>query len=157
MPIEVRAAREADAAVLAEMIDAFNVEYGRPAGLHTPESVLRDGFGPERGFTGLIAWDGERSAGYTLYYPTWESITPSRGIYMQDLWVRPASRSKGVGPVLVGALARIALERGATHLWWRVERDNVRGQAFYKGIGAEIDPPITMYLEGEALMAMASR
>ncbi len=157
MSIEARPAREADAAVLAEMIDAFNVEYGRPAGLHTAESVLRDGFGPDRGFTGVIAWDGDEAAGYTLYYPTWESVTPARGIYMQDLWVRPAWRSKGVGPVLVAALARVVLERGATHLWWRVDTDNVRGQAFYKGIGATVDPPITMVLEGEALTSMASR
>ncbi|MEQ9638617.1 MAG: GNAT family N-acetyltransferase [Alphaproteobacteria bacterium] len=157
MGIEACPAREADAAVLAEMIDAFNVEYGRPAGLHTSESVLRDGFGPDRGFTALIAWDGDETAGYTLYYPTWESITPARGIYMQDLWVRPAWRSKSVGPVLVAALSRIVLERGATHLWWRVDTDNERGLAFYKGIGASVDPAITMALEGEALARMATR
>jgi ribosomal protein S18 acetylase RimI-like enzyme len=156
MSITVRPATVADAAVLAEMVDAFNVEYGRPAGLHTPESIRRDGFGDEPAFRALIAWDGEMAAGYTIWYPTWESVTPAHGVYMQDLWVRPDDRSRKVGRALVAALARIVTQRGATHLWWRVDEDNLRGQAFYRSIGATVDPPITMVLEGDALDAMAA-
>jgi ribosomal protein S18 acetylase RimI-like enzyme len=154
--LDIRHAAVADAAVLAEMVDAFNVEYGMPAGMHTPQSIRREVFGPDPAFAGLIAWDGATAAGYTLYYPTYDTIHAGRGFYMQDLWVRPAYRGRATGRQLLAALARLAVKQGRIHVWWGVDRRNLRGRAFYERAGSQVIDTCFMALEGEALRALAA-
>ena len=84
----------------------------------------------------LIAeWDG-KPAGFALYFFNFSTFVGRPGLYLEDLFVRPALRSHGIGRALLGALARIAKERDCGRMEWAVLDWNEPALRFYKTLGA---------------------
>jgi GNAT superfamily N-acetyltransferase len=119
--------------------------------------LARDGFGPNPKFQALIAeWNGQ-PAGYAIYfdyYSTWAG----RGLYLEDVFVRPAFRGTGIGMALMAAVARIALERNCCALRWEVLAWNEHAIGLYKSLGAEFrDGWRSVLLTDQALKQLAER
>jgi GNAT superfamily N-acetyltransferase len=95
--------------------------------------------------------DGE-AVGFALFFHNFSTWTGQRGIYLEDLFVRPSARSVGAGRVLLAALARIAVERGCARMDWAVLEWNELAIGFYHRIGAEMQTDWRIFrLSGDAL------
>ena len=104
----------------------------------------------------LIAYLGKEPAGFALFFHNYSTWLGKRGIYLEDLFVRPAARKNGVGFALLQAIARVALERDCGRLDWSVLTWNELAISFYKRIGAKhMDDWTTFRLTGDALAHVA--
>jgi GNAT superfamily N-acetyltransferase len=85
----------------------------------------------------LGAWDGDRLVGYACLYWHFTSLVPAETVLMNDLYVGPDARARGIGRALIEASATVARERGAHHLEWATAPDNETAQRLYDSTGAE--------------------
>jgi GNAT superfamily N-acetyltransferase len=133
-------------------------EYERePASaIATAADLLRDGFSEPRRFHCLMAeWQGQ-PAGFALYFYNYSTWRGHAGIYLEDLFVRPANRGKGIGKALLSAVAAIAVAEGCPRLEWAVLDWNTPAIEFYRSAGAEaMSEWTTMRLSGEGLRRLA--
>lgn len=151
----IRDGRLEDAADLARMISDFNVEEGSP-GRVTRDDVVEICFGEIAIFTPIVAEEQGELVGYALimrYFDTEPCVWSS---YMQDLYVVPAKRSRGIGRRLVAASARYTLDQGRQFFFWHVREHNRRGRTFYASLGASEDSAIPVTLKGDALKTLAA-
>jgi GNAT superfamily N-acetyltransferase len=104
----------------------------------------------------LIAYLGDEPAGFALFFHNYSTWLGKRGLYLEDLFVRPAFRKHGIGFALLRELARIAVDRDCGRLDWSVLNWNELAISFYKQIGAKhMDEWSTFRLTGEALARVA--
>jgi GNAT superfamily N-acetyltransferase len=103
----------------------------------TVESLRDSFFGPQAVAGALLARWGEAVVGYAIYYFTFSSFVGRRGIWLDDLYVRPAFRQKGLGRKLIVAVARIAAERNCGRYEWSALNWNRNALDFYRGLGAQ--------------------
>lgn len=104
----------------------------------------------------LIAYLGKEPAGFALFFHNYSTWLGKRGIYLEDLFVRPSARKHGVGFALLQAIARLAVERDCGRLDWSVLTWNELAISFYKRIGAKhMDDWTTFRLSGDALAHVA--
>jgi GNAT superfamily N-acetyltransferase len=97
-----------------------------------------------------------REVGFALFFHNFSTFLGKPGIYLEDLFVRPESRGRGIGKRLLAWLAALALERGCARLDWAVLDWNEPSIGFYKGLGAvALDDWMTMRLTGAALGRLA--
>lgn len=150
----IRLATAEDAAALAAMLDAMNVEDGQPAGRFRAELVRRDAFGDDPAFAALLACRDGRPVGYALFLPFYNTELARRGLWMLDLWVEPQHRRCGIGRRLVAALARRTLISGRGSLWWTVRNANAAARAFYTALGTKDDETRLLELDGAPLAAL---
>jgi GNAT superfamily N-acetyltransferase len=124
----------------------------------TAEDLKRDAFGEEPIIHILMAeWDGE-VAGYALYFFNYSTFRGRPGIFLEDLFVRPQFRKKGIGKSLLIHLARIAADRDCARLEWQVLDWNAPSIEFYKSLGAVVMKEwLTMRLSGDALEELAAQ
>ena len=100
--------------------------------------------------------DGE-AAGFALFFHNFSTFLGKRGLYLEDLFVRPAFRGSGLGQRLMATLARIAVQRGCGRFEWSVLDWNEPAIGFYRKLGAVgMDEWTVQRLEGDALLALAS-
>ncbi len=120
------------------------------------EHDLRDAlFGPRPACDALIAFVAGEPAGYALYFETYSTFRGKRGIFLEDLFVEPEHRGKGIGAALLKHVAQVAFDRGGW-LQWLVLDWNEPAIAFYKRLGAErVEDWLSYRLEGEALATLA--
>ena len=123
----------------------------------TEADLLRDGFGPTKRFDCLIAeWSGT-PVGLALYFYSYSTWAGHAGIYIEDLFVRPAYRGKGIGKSLLASVAAIALAEGCPRLEWSVLDWNQPSIDFYHQMGAVMKSEWKgMRVSGEALPALAA-
>ena len=76
------------------------------------------------------------TAGFALFFTSFSTFLAKPGIYLEDLYIKPEIRSRGLGKKMLTELARIAVSRGCGRLEWSVLDWNVRARAFYEGLGA---------------------
>ena len=115
-------------------------------------------FGETRGAEVAIAELDGVPAGFALFFPNYSTFLGRAGIYLEDLFVRPEFRARGVGRALLAHLAGIALERGCGRLEWAVLHWNAPAIGFYETLGAEPMREWTTYrLSGDALARLAER
>jgi GNAT superfamily N-acetyltransferase len=155
----LRPARADDAPLILALVREL-AEYERaPDQCHATEAALRETlFGPAPQAEVVVAeWDGA-PAGFALFfhnYSTWEA---RRGLYLEDLFVRPASRGRGIGRALLEHLARVAVARGCGRFEWSVLDWNEPAIGFYRALGARpMDEWTIMRVDGDALRALAAR
>lgn len=100
----------------------------------------------------LLAEKGGEAVGFALFFHNFSTFLGHRGLYLEDLYVRPEARGAGVGTALIRALARIATERGCGRLeWWCLDW-NEPSIRFYRALGAESMDDWTVYrVAGDAL------
>jgi GNAT superfamily N-acetyltransferase len=124
----------------------------------TEELVERALFGENPAAEALIAQRGAEVAGYALFYPTFSTFLAIQGIWLEDIYVRPAHRRGGVGRALLAAVAARVRERGGERLEWSALRWNDLALGFYRGVGAQtMDEWITHRLIGESLTHLAGQ
>ena len=105
--------------------------------------------------TVIASLDGE-PVGYALFFPTFSTFLGKPGLYLEDLYVRPAARGLGVGRKLLEHLARLTVERGWGRLEWSVLDWNEPSIAFYKKMGARpLDEWTVFRLAGKNLASLA--
>jgi GNAT superfamily N-acetyltransferase len=96
--------------------------------------------------------------GFALFFRNFSTFLGRPGLFLEDLYVRPEARSKGIGKALLVHLARLAVERGAGRLDWNVLDWNEPAIGFYQRLGATVLPDWrTCRLTGDALRALANR
>lgn len=101
--------------------------------------------------------DGE-AAGFALFFHTFSTFLGKRGLYLEDLFVRPQFRGFGLGRQLMATLARIAVQRGCGRFEWSVLDWNTPAIGFYRALGAVgMDGWTVQRLDGAALHALAAR
>jgi GNAT superfamily N-acetyltransferase len=155
MAVAVRPATLADAPTIAAFVDALSIEEGYPAPPFRAQHVRVEGFGPAPRFYVLIAELDGRATGYALYYPAYDTDHAARGFYLQDLYVRPEARPRGIGRALMTALARVCRTDGGAYLFWNALERNQAARAFYQRIGAREERVLTLSLQPEALRRLA--
>jgi GNAT superfamily N-acetyltransferase len=135
--LKIRPATRADAPVIASLVREL-AEYEKLAheALATAADFLRELESPAPVIHVLIAeWHGE-PAGFALYFFNFSTFVGRPGLYLEDLFVRPAQRSHGIGRALLRALARIARERNCGRMEWAVLDWNEPALRFYQSLGA---------------------
>src|SRR5687768_12403745 len=101
--------------------------------------------------------DGE-PAGFALFFHSYSTFLAQRGIYLEDVFVDPPSRGKGIGRALLTALARLALDRDCGRIEWAVLNWNESAIGFYRSIGARpLDEWTTFRMSGSALQELAGQ
>jgi diamine N-acetyltransferase len=155
--IEVRPAEPRDVPTLLAMIREL-AEYEKARGevTATEADLLRDGFGPRPRFEAAVAeWEG-RPAGFALWFYNYSTWQGRHGLYLEDLFVRPEFRGKGIGKALLVHLARLAVAQGCGRYQWQVLDWNAPAIRFYEALGAKALPEwITMRVSGEGLRGLA--
>jgi GNAT superfamily N-acetyltransferase len=122
----------------------------------TEKDLAQTLFGKQPAAEVLIAFLGNTPAGFALFFHNYSTWLGKRGIYLEDLFVRPPARKHGVGFALLRELARIAIERDCGRLDWSVLTWNELAITFYQRIGAKpMDDWKTFRLTGEALAHVA--
>ena len=102
----------------------------------TEDDLLAALFGHRPVVEGIVAMLDAEAVGYALFFPNFSSFLAKPGLYLEDLYVRPAARGFGVGRELLEHLARIAVDRGWGRFEWAVLDWNEPSIAFYKRMGA---------------------
>lgn len=155
--LNIRPATAADAATIAtlvrELADYEKLLHEAKAG---PDDFLREITAENPVIRVLIAeWNGE-PAGFALYFFNFSTFVGRPGLYLEDLFVRPALRSHGIGRALLRALARVARERGCGRMEWAVLDWNEPAIRFYRKLGAvAMDDWTVQRVSGDALRALA--
>lgn len=151
-------ATKTDIPLIREFIlELAEYERAKPGEAPVTEMDLAETlFGKRPAAEVLIAYVGSEPAGFALFFHNYSTWLGKRGIYLEDLFVRPAARKHGVGFALLRALARLALERDCGRIDWSVLTWNELAISFYKQIGAKsMDDWTSFRLTGDALAQMA--
>jgi GNAT superfamily N-acetyltransferase len=158
--LSIRPAQKADVPLILDLIRAL-AEYEREPdkAVATAEDLIRDGFTPNSApkFRVIIAdWNGA-PAGFALFFYNYSTWNGRPGIYLEDLFVRPDFRGKGIGKALLVHLAQIAVEENCMRLEWQVLDWNTPAIDFYKSLGAlHMKEWFSMRVTGAALPALAN-
>lgn len=113
-------------------------------------------FGPRPYAEVLIGEVDGVTQGFALFFHNYSTWLSQPGIYLEDLYVRPAARGAGLGKALLTELARLAVERGCGRLEWSVLDWNEPAIGFYQSLGARPQDEWTVYrLTGDALKDLA--
>lgn len=156
--LNIRPAEPRDAALIASLVREL-AEYEKLAheAQATPADVERALFSPApKAFCDIAEWDGA-PVGFALWFYNFSTFRGRHGVYLEDLFVRPAARGQGVGKALIAGLARRCVEQGLARLEWSVLDWNVSAIGFYQGLGATVmDDWRICRLTGEALAAVGA-
>jgi GNAT superfamily N-acetyltransferase len=153
-------ATKADIPLIREFIlELAEYERARPGEAPVTEKDLADTlFGKRPAAEVLIAYLGDKPAGFALFFHNYSTWLGKRGIYLEDLFVRPAARKHGVGFALIRALAKIAVDRDCGRVEWSVLNWNELAIDFYEQIGAKpMDDWTSFRLTGDTLAQIAGR
>ncbi|HEX4935205.1 MAG TPA: GNAT family N-acetyltransferase [Gemmatimonadaceae bacterium] len=157
--MDIQWAREDDVPLLLRFIrDLATYEKLEHEVTATEEGLRRTLFGEKRYAEALIArLDGE-PVGFALFFHNYSTFVGKPGLYLEDLFVEPDHRGKGVGKALLQRLAAIAIERDCGRMEWAVLDWNAPSIAFYRSLGAvPMDDWTVFRLAGPALRELADR
>ena len=164
--IRIRPATESDIPLILDLIKEL-AEYERLSSdvVATEAGLMAALFdrsgdqsaGPAARARALIAYAGDDPVGFAVYFYNFSTFLARAGLYLEDLFVRPAWRRQGVGRRLLRALAERAVAEGCGRLEWSVLDWNEPAIRFYRSIGARAMDEWTVYrLTGDALVRFAS-
>lgn len=153
----LRPATAADVPVILQCIREL-AEYERLAHecVATEAQLRRSLFGPTPAAEVVLAFAGDEPAGFALWFQSYSTFLAKPGLYLEDLFVYPRHRGRGLGRLLLRHLARVALERDYGRVEWSVLDWNVDAIGFYRSIGAVLlDDWRRCRLAGDAIPALA--
>ena len=154
----IRPASVADAGLIVGFIEKLaDYEKLSHEAKATEADILRDLFGPEpKVFCEIAEWDGE-PVGFTLWFYTYSTFQGRHGIWLEDLFVDPAMRGKGIGKALLVNLARRCVAEGLGRFEWWVLDWNEPSIDFYKSQGGVMQDEWTkVRVDGEALLKLGA-
>lgn len=155
----LRPATPDDADLVCRLIlDLAAYEKAGPDDVAATPEAIRAALAPDAApaLSALLAFDGDEAAGLALFYPAYSTWRANWGVYLEDLFVPPEHRGKGIGLALFRAVAAEAVARGADRMDWVVLNWNRLAIDFYEGLGAEAQTEWTgMRLSGAALARLA--
>ncbi|MCS6800407.1 MAG: GNAT family N-acetyltransferase [Chloroflexota bacterium] len=156
MTYRIRPAEPADVPAIVRLIQGLAEYEGLPAA--PDECRLREHlFGDRPWVEALVAEEGGQVVGFALFFSTYSTFLTQPGIYLEDLYVEPRHRRRGIGRALLSRVAAIAVARGCARLEWAVLRWNAPAIAFYDRLGAvPLDEWQIRRLSGEALHRVAA-
>lgn len=138
------------------ILELAEYERLRDAVVSSPADLEAAMFGPAAHVEAIVARVDGAVAGFALYFRDYSTFSGKSGLYLEDLYVRPASRGAGLGYALLKRLASICVERGYGRMRWAVLDWNAPAIAFYERLGARPEADWTCYrLSGDALGALA--
>jgi GNAT superfamily N-acetyltransferase len=153
----IRPAAKEDIAAVHTMIRELAVYENLAHLCVATETDLHDAlWGPHAAAEVLVAWKADAPAGFALFFHNYSTFLGRRGIWLEDLFVRPACRRQGCAGRLLRAVATLAIERNCGRFEWSVLDWNAGAIDFYRGLGATILPDWRIVrLVGPALAALA--
>lgn len=157
MTLAIRSARPDEAGLVLSFIKEL-AEYEELS--HQVEATEADIaaslFGPNpRAFCDIAEWEGE-PVGFAVWFYTYSTFLGRHGIWLEDLYVRPGQRGRGIGKALIAGLAKRCVAEGLPRLAWWVLNWNEPSRVFYRAIGAKAQDEWTVKrLDGEALAQLA--
>jgi len=135
--VRIDVVREDDLPDLLPLMRAYSEFYGVPPDEERLLGVARMLIGQQHEGVQFIARDeGGEALGFATVYMTWETLDAGRLAVMNDLFVAPAARGRGVGAALIEECRRFAGERRAGKLAWQTAPDNETAQRLYENVGA---------------------
>jgi len=151
--IAIRLARPEDAPLLLDLIRGLAAYEKLADQVTATEAAVRETlFGPRPAAEALIAELDGVAAGFAIFFSSYSTFLARPGIYLEDLFVKPELRRRGVGRALFTHVARLAVERGCGRFEWSVLDWNEPAIAFYRSLGAVPLSDWTVFrLTGEAL------
>jgi GNAT superfamily N-acetyltransferase len=157
-PVVIRDARVEDVPQILAFIREL-AEYERLAHTveTTTESLREHLFGARPAAEVLLAELGTKAAGFALFFHNFSTFKGLPGVYLEDLYVRPQARGRGVGKALLAEVAKRAVQRGCGRMEWAVLDWNEPAINFYRSLGAQpLDQWTTYRLTGENLAKLAA-
>jgi GNAT superfamily N-acetyltransferase len=154
----IRPAAERDVPVVLDLIQQLaEYERLRDEAVATDADLHAGLFGPDAAAEALLAYVGDEPIGFALFFHNFSTFLGRRGLYLEDLFVRPQWRGRGYGRRLLVRLAQIAVDRGCGRMEWSVLDWNEMALRVYRAVGAQ---PLTEWtvhrLAGDALTRLAS-
>ena len=159
--LTLRPATPADIPQILQFVRDLAAYEREPDAVHATEAdLLRDGFGATKRFDCLIAeltaTNKTIPVGFALYFHNYSTWRGHAGIHIEDLYVNPEHRGKGIGKALLTRVAAIAAAEGCTRLQWDVLEWNTPAIGFYQQMGAQMLMDWrTMRVTGNALQSLA--
>ena len=154
----IRSARPADAATILRFIRDLAAFEREPDAVEATEEMLSEAlFGAHPAAEAVIAEQDGRPLGFALFFHNFSTWTGRRGLYLEDLYVTPDARGRGIGGALLRHLAGIAVARGCARFEWSVLDWNAEAIAVYRRIGAVgMEDWTVQRLSGEPLRRLAA-
>jgi GNAT superfamily N-acetyltransferase len=158
MSTTIREATSADLPLIASLIREL-ADYEQLAHeVRFDEAVLGERLFGTRPYAEVLIGEVDGVAqGFALFFHNFSTFEGKPGVYLEDLYVRPAARGAGLGKAMLKALAQIALDRDCARLEWWVLDWNAPAIGFYEKLGAKpMDEWTTMRVDGAALQELAA-
>ena len=156
--LSITAARPTDVPLILSLISEL-AEYEKLSheAIASEASLQESLFGSKPSAEALIARMDGQPAGFALFFHNFSTFLGRRGLYLEDLFVRPDFRGRAIGKALLIHLAALAVERGCGRFEWQVLDWNKPARDFYERLGAKANPVWVNYrMTGEALQRLAA-
>jgi len=155
----IRSARPGDEDIILALLYEL-AEYEKLTDKYkiTREIITRDYLCDHPPINTDLAYANEKPAGIATWYWTYSTFAAARGIYLEDLFVRPEFRGQGIGKALLAHVAKQAAAAGAAHVEWMVIDWNAPSIQFYESLGAKrIEGWYVYRLGGDALIKLGQQ
>jgi GNAT superfamily N-acetyltransferase len=158
MSAEIRAATPADiGAIFSLMLELAEFEKLMHMFIATESGVHDALFGERPSAEALVAEEDGNVVAYALFFQNYSTFLGKRGLYLEDLYVKPVIRGSGLGTRMLRALAGLAVERQCGRFEWTVLDWNANAIGFYEKMGATVLPDWRIVrITGDALALLAS-
>lgn len=150
----IRRAQDGDADAVAALLRALNDEPGLAPDRITPGRVRQDLIADARAMV-LVAMSDGVPCGVATAHAAYDSGQSRWTLFLNDLYVEPTARRRGLGRALVAAMAAEAARQGCTALWWNADEGDALAFAFHRTLGAEEAVVTDFLLDGEAFTRLA--
>jgi GNAT superfamily N-acetyltransferase len=157
--LSIRDATSSDIPLILQFIrELAEYEKAPEQAVATAEDLRRHGFSAHPKFRVLIAEWQDEPAGFALFFYHYSTWVGRPTLFLEDLFVRPRFRGKGIGKTLLLRLAKVAVDEGCGRFEWQVLDWNIPAIQFYQSLGAEVMKEwLTMRVSGEELIRLASQ